>query len=517
MDNSDSFTPVEYDPHDPPGLTTSNRRGAHVQHGSRYSPYAARSLTNSKPSTSVASASVMDDTESTRCITDLLDAPQSRGSMKDYGKSQLQAIEWAQMRLVMDSVSVGWLRNLTKDEKSNMETRVTEIISHASVKFSCVLIASTYLKNFVIDALTKDRRRLHTPTSTEVLIFVNPAVIGAHSLHWCNDKRSPLCDEEMRASIPTTTLHMLSATSAATRFAIDRYVDQQLTGTKSTLRYSTHAYAGEQGLITEAMSDSLKKDLHRRPFEANLLDIHHRGLRTLHKMLNLEPPQIPIYIPTTAQELSIPHQIQSTTLPSALSPLAQASGQAPLTMVEPESELSLGEMPCDTEFSSWFSGLEMNFEKPQLDSEASGSGLNYNDLDRPFSLNMTCSVINSECFNDSNDHFISRFLLALAAPTCNARKPCVSSLDSCSLSFVSTDNGVPLRCSRLLLGEGNKPRGLNRHRASCDFYKRSSSLATQKRRERAKEASHAVTDKDEGLALVSLVPPVSVTRDPPPT
>jgi hypothetical protein len=33
-------------------------------------------------------------------------------------------------------------------------------------------------------------------------------------------------------------------------------------------------------------------------------------------------------------------------------------------------------------------------------------------------------------------------------------------------------------------------RGLSRHRASCHLYKRYSVLATQKRRERAKEASH---------------------------
>jgi hypothetical protein len=34
-------------------------------------------------------------------------------------------------------------------------------------------------------------------------------------------------------------------------------------------------------------------------------------------------------------------------------------------------------------------------------------------------------------------------------------------------------------------------RGLSRHRASCHFYKKSSVLATQKRRERAKEAVFA--------------------------
>lgn len=37
-------------------------------------------------------------------------------------------------------------------------------------------------------------------------------------------------------------------------------------------------------------------------------------------------------------------------------------------------------------------------------------------------------------------------------------------------------------------------RGLNRHRASCHLYKRHSVLATQKRREHAKEASRAVSD-----------------------
>ncbi|KAG2125114.1 hypothetical protein DEU56DRAFT_962874 [Suillus clintonianus] len=60
----------------------------------------------------------------------------------------------------MDSVSVGWLRNLTKDEKNKMEIRVAEIISHASVKFSC---ATDYLKDFVVNALTKHSGRLEPP------------------------------------------------------------------------------------------------------------------------------------------------------------------------------------------------------------------------------------------------------------------------------------------------------------------------------------------------------------------
>lgn len=48
-------------------------------------------------------------------------------------------------------------------------------------------------------------------------------------------------------------------------------------------------------------------------------------------------------------------------------------------------------------------------------------------------------------------------------------------------------------------------RGLNRHRASCHFYKKSSLLATQQRRERAKEsvAANLALNRDLPRPLVN--------------
>ncbi|KAG2135986.1 hypothetical protein DEU56DRAFT_913076 [Suillus clintonianus] len=428
MDDSDpqSFSVIQHDTNgEPAAANLTKRRGvvlsAQLSGSSRYSPYANGSTTSSRPSTSLASASVTDDAEST---TNSQQAPQSKGSHKDYDKTQQNAIDWAQKRLVMDGAFMGWIKNQTDEDKAKMDIRVIEIIGHAGAKFDCVLLPSKYLKDFTIGALTKDRRRLtkqtdklvhlykleppskmsdkdrksymqqrrdeiynskvlpkyflhgiqETPTSIDILLFGNPAVSGAHISHWYNDKRSPLCDEGMRALLSTTTLQMLSATSTATRFVIDRYVDGRPPGSNKGLRYSTAAYSGEQDLILKAMSDSLEKDLHRESFEAYLLDLHHRGLRVLHKMLGLPPPNIPIYIPVKAEELSIPRQIPyaATTLPSSLTllPLVQASGQAQMLSTP---------ITDDMAFNLWFSGLE---DKESEEPQASGSGLN----DMPFNL-----------------------------------------------------------------------------------------------------------------------------------
>ncbi|KAG1895849.1 uncharacterized protein F5891DRAFT_1193662 [Suillus fuscotomentosus] len=149
--STETFTPIQYEPDNPASIT---RRGTPVQAGSsRYSPY-ARSTTSSKPSTSLASASMMGDAEGPQCP---LKVPQP--SMKDYDATQTLAVHWAQKRLIMDSVFEGWIRN-TKDEKANMDTRVTEIISQANIKFNCMLLPSKYLKDCIINALIKNRRAL---------------------------------------------------------------------------------------------------------------------------------------------------------------------------------------------------------------------------------------------------------------------------------------------------------------------------------------------------------------------
>lgn len=131
-----TFTPVQFDP---AAVSNNRRRGVvPVQpSSSRYEPY-GRSTPSSKPSTSLASASIIDDAESAQCTTDLpLDTPQSKSHFKDYTRKQQKAIDWAQKRLIMDGAIGGWIRNSTKAEKAKMTARVIEIIAQASAKFTC--------------------------------------------------------------------------------------------------------------------------------------------------------------------------------------------------------------------------------------------------------------------------------------------------------------------------------------------------------------------------------------------
>lgn len=185
----------------------------------------------------------------------------------------------------MDSVFVGWIRNATVDEKASIDVCVTEIIAQAAITFQCgtcslpplctsqhelihvdtVLTPSKYLKDFISNALPKDRRRhakkaesfvhlynleppskmsdkdrkfyMHqrrtviynprlpfnyylngqevNPTSIDVLVFGHPAVKGVHLSHWYQSKKSPLCNIDLRSLISTTSLHMLSGSAAA--------------------------------------------------------------------------------------------------------------------------------------------------------------------------------------------------------------------------------------------------------------------------------------------------------------
>ncbi|KAG2135985.1 hypothetical protein DEU56DRAFT_947163 [Suillus clintonianus] len=72
--------------------------------------------------------------------------------IKDYDKTQQNAIDWAQKRLVMDGAFMGWIKNQTDEDKAKMDIRIIEIIGHAGAKFGCVLLPSKYLKDFTIGA-----------------------------------------------------------------------------------------------------------------------------------------------------------------------------------------------------------------------------------------------------------------------------------------------------------------------------------------------------------------------------
>ncbi|KAG2349499.1 hypothetical protein BDR05DRAFT_943457 [Suillus weaverae] len=253
----------------------------------------------------------------------------------------------------MDSVLEGWIRNVTISEKAEMDLHVTEIISQASIKFNCVLLASKYLKDFVTDALMKDHRqhmkraekfvylynlespskmsdvdckshmhkqRTETPTSTDVIVFAHPAVKGVNMLYWYESKKSLLCDEEMRSLISITPLPMLLGSAAATKCVIDC----------------------KQDLITSVMLYSLQTDIHGESFKKHLLDLHHKGLQALHKMLKI-PPKITIYIPVTMEELSIPRPIpyaDTLSLPVQMSDQAPSMGVQPQMMVLAQNPMS---------------------------------------------------------------------------------------------------------------------------------------------------------------------------------
>ncbi|KAG1820655.1 hypothetical protein EV424DRAFT_1347156 [Suillus variegatus] len=391
-----TFTPIEFDPDDP-SESSLRQRGIPAQLGSsRYNPY-ARSMPGSRPSTSLVSASVIDDADSARCTTDLQEAPQSKCSIKDYDKTQQLAIEWAKMRLVMDGATTGWIRNSTRDEKVKMEMRVREIIFHAGIKFGCVRaltkdrreLAKTgeefaplykleppskrseeecqiYMNNrrvAIYDANQPFKYYLHgieeTETSTNVLVFSGQAVESTHIKHWYESKKSPLYDEEMRSSINTTPLDMLAESAVGIRCAIDRYVEGRLSGSKenNTLHFATDVYANEQQLIKNAMVFALQQNIHRESFQKRLLYLHHRGLQKLHEKLGLSAPEFPIHVPLTAEELSKPRLVPShntaTALPgpSTLLPFGQIGGQAPLMTSGPQ--MSFVQISGDVGLNMW--------------------------------------------------------------------------------------------------------------------------------------------------------------------